>query len=381
MNPLLAFLKDIRFLVPVSVFILFEVLMQLGIYRPLLRPKTYAENVNRIVETVTESPVQPDVLILGTSVAYQGVNLPELNELLKEHHVVVQSGATEGAKLITQHMLFRTLQPKLPGLKLVLHFVETSYPYTARNGLDGANRSMVAQFDRFDTFDIMNKYQYRLTINDYNYFLVRSITYQQDLRDFALDPLYRLKQLSRKFSAPKEEYSYVNTYTYKISSYSDVSLEDCKANALKGIPEQDENGTEITDKHHRKAAYQTCELGHYDPSTHPGQDQWSDLFFQRLALFYHDIRSRNLKVILVFPPYSNLIHDLNAGEKMKRFKEKLAESQPGESFPILDLRNVLDGPHNGDYYYDTIHLNGPGSRKFTKFVAEELIRHRDYYMR
>ena len=109
MKELKKYLIDIRFLIPAGFLLFFELFMQSGLYKYMLKPKSYAANITNIVNTVTKSKIKPNVLILGTSVAYQGINLPHLNSLLEKDGLVVQSGATEGAMLITQHLIFKNI--------------------------------------------------------------------------------------------------------------------------------------------------------------------------------------------------------------------------------------------------------------------------------
>ncbi len=372
MNHVVSFLKDIRFLIPAGFLIAFELFLQSGLYRHLLKPNTYAENVNRITDVVRESPVssEANVLILGTSVAYQGINLTLLNELLSDTGLRVQSGATEGAMLITQHSLYRSLSPSLPRLKAVVHVAEITSPWTARYFLDPPNRSMAAQFPAFRTLSLMKEYQYKTGFSDYTYFLIKSSAYQQDLRDFALNPPERIKRLGRKFAEDKKLYPYENQYSFAISSYGNpADLQDCIAKGSAGIPYVDASGREVTDIHHQRAVVQTCQLGMHDPWTHPGRDQWADLYFTNLKSFYSEIQRSGQRVMVVFPPYSELLRDSLGAERMQVWENGLKHTK---QIITADLRTSLDGPGNLDYYYDTIHLNREGSLLFTRKLAEEL---------
>ena len=110
MTELKKFLKDPVFYVPVLFLLGLELFLQTPLYRKILEPNSYAENVNRITEIMKTSPVEPNVLILGTSVAYQGVNMPLLNKLMEKDGIVVQNGASQGAMLETQHSIYRDIR-------------------------------------------------------------------------------------------------------------------------------------------------------------------------------------------------------------------------------------------------------------------------------
>lgn len=375
MNELKKMITDIRFLIPALFFVGFELFMQSGLYRKLLQPNSFADNVNRIVKIAGSSDINPQVLILGTSVAYQGILLPDLNARLESEGWRAQSGASEGAMLITQNMIYRTLKKKMPDLKLVVHVAEATFPWTARYDLNGANRSMTAQFDRPETIKRLGEYDYELSSDDYSYYLVRSLTYQKDIRDFALNPLERIKRLGReyrKYSQDKPDYPYVNEHQYAMSAYPAHSLKECVKVAKKGVPETDETGKQITDRHHRKAVWQTCEVGMSDPMSYPGASHWEKLFFKRLQLFYREIQDDGVRVVTVFPPYSSLIKDLNEGKRMGRWHKNLKELYGSDEYLYLDLRSSLDSPDNADLYYDTIHLNRKGARRFTHILTDRI---------
>ena len=370
-NELKKYLLDIRFILPAAFLLLFELFLQSGLYRNFLRPKSYAANVNNIIRTVKNSRIKPNILILGTSVAYQGINLPLLNSLLEKEGLRVQSGATEGAVLINQHLIFRNLIQEMPDVKLLLHFSEISYPWTSRYLLDVSNRSMAAQFPRKETLELLSRYEYDLSPSDYSYFTVRSITYQSDLRDFVSSPLYRIKLLSRENKEHKD-FPYENNYTYSMAVIQAKDLNDCINNFPVGLPQINEKGERITDRMHMEAMLRTCNLAKRDPMNIRGAPQWKNLFFKRLKIFIDDVQSRNIKVITVLPPYSQLIQDSNEKLRLSVWEEELKKIHNGRESSYIDLRHSLDGNDNSSLYYDTIHLNREGSIRLTKKLAEQL---------
>ncbi len=377
MRELIKYLKDKRFLIPMGFLIVFELIMQSGLYKNLLEPRSYAENVNRIRKVASTSPVNPQILILGTSVAYQGINLPLLNEKLQAAiGWQAQSGASEGAMLITQNLIYKDLKKDYPDLKLIVHVNEATFPWTARYSMDPSNRSMVAQFPRSQALKLLKEYRYNLSRDDYAYFYIKTLTYQKDLRNFALKPLQRIKKLGREFKKDQETtplYPYINEYKYSIAAYPAQDLKECSDKAHAGIPEFNAQGVQVTDRHHRKAVWMTCDLARWDPILHPGAHQWKNLYFHRLGIFYNEIRKDGLKVVTVFPPYSDLIKDQNNEERMKEWRTHLSEIHGDDSYLFLDLRNTIHGKDNASYYYDTIHLNRKGSLVFTEILANRII--------
>jgi len=369
MKKFLFIIKDPRLSVPLAFLFCFELLMQTGLYKEIMQPRSYADNVNRILRLAGQGR-DPNALILGTSVAYQGIQVPLLNDLLGKDGIVVESGACEGAKLETQHLLMRALLARMPHVKTIIHVVEASHPSTAREHQDHANRSMVAQFPRFETIHVLKSHHLILENSDYLYFFIRTLTYQKDLRDLVLDPLDRIKGIGRKWREPAGGYIYENKYEYKLSAYPAKNAHECLDAVARADIEK--MGKSVTDKHHREAVRRTCDLVVSDPLNGPGHAQWTALFFERLKVEYKDITDRGIKIIVVFSPYAQIIEDLNAEYRIQVWHDGLANAAAPENYRTVDLRHSLDGPNNGDYYYDTIHLNRQGAEKFTQVIAEKV---------
>ncbi|MBE7440669.1 MAG: hypothetical protein HS115_19655 [Spirochaetales bacterium] len=362
--------RDTRLLIPLAFFLCWEGCLQLGLYAPLLRPRSYAGNVERIMRTIKGSKLQPDLLILGTSVAYQGVNVELLNQLLEKEGLVVQSAASEGAILVTQHSLYRELAPHLKNLRGIIHVTELTFPWTARRLIDPSNRSMVAQINRFRAFELLERHEFRLSAQDRAFLLIRSITYQQDIREFVTNPLRRFKELGKIREGAHPDFAYINREKFRLSAYPANDLGECMDVATKGVKEFNEAGQRITDNHHRQAVWRTCEVAVRDPLTQSGYSQWNALFFRQMARIHQDAHERNHQVFTVLPPYSDLIPGLNADWRLEHWQEGL-KSVPGTPV-LIDLRGSLDGPQNRDYYYDTIHLNEEGSIRFTRALAHSI---------
>ncbi len=367
MKTLLHILRDPRICVPLGFLLGIELFLQTGLYKPLMQPRSYADNVNRILRIAGQNK-DPQALILGTSVAYQGIQVRALNEMLAKDGITVESGACEGAKLETQHLIMRALLDRMPHVKTVIHVVEASHPGTARFHQDPANRSMAAQFPRFEAIGVLRSHFLELSPSDYIYFFVRTMTYQKDMRDFVLDPLDRFKGIGRRFKEQPNGYVYENKYEYKLSVFPAKDPQECVNVAL--AADIAKLGKSVTDEHHRNAVVRTCQIVVADPLNGPGSAQWTDLYFKRLRVVYKDITDRGIKIIVVFSPYSEIIKDLNAEYRMKIWKDGLASVTAPENYTTVDLRKSLDGPKNADYYYDTIHLNREGADVFTKAFAD-----------
>lgn len=369
MKHIFEILKDPRITIPIGFLLGFELFLQTGLYTRLMQPRSYADNVSRIIR-LTGSGRDPNVLILGTSVAYQGIQMPLLNNLLAKDGLVIESGACEGAKLETQHLIMRELLGRMPNVKTIVHVVEASHPGTARHHQDLANRSMAAQFGRLETLDVLRRHRLRVEPTDYTYFFVRSLTYQKDLRDFVLDPLDRLKGIGRRKKEEIPGQLYQNNYTYRLSAYPAKNVQQCIESAMAADIEK--MGRDVTDKHHRNAVRLTCQIVLWDPLSGPGSEQWTHLFFDRLGVVYKEIADRGIKIVVVFSPYSDILQDLNAEYRMLAWKDGLARTAPAGAYTTVDLRKSLDGPNNADLYYDTIHLNRYGADKFTEEFARSV---------
>lgn len=357
------FLKSRVFLIPVSIIVLLELFLRSGLYEPLLKPESFAYNATRIRRVVKGSSLHPNVLILGTSVAYQGILTPELNRSASADGFVFQNAATQGAMIETQHAVFRDVAPALKDLRWIVHVAEVNFPWQTRYELEPANRTMLAQFPLSDTLALMRRDRVDLSSRDYAFFYLRTLTFQGDLRDFVLNPPRRFKAIARQEKVTLPDYVYLNRNRYAVSAYGH-SAEECAKNARDGIPPKNEAGEQITDEPHRTAVLDTCRMAGDDHMKKPGGTAWKSVFFHRLREMHRDARQSGLRVVTVFAPYSDLVPYTREEARLDIWKQEL--NSDGDYFPeILDLRHALDGPDNLDLFYDTIHLNRPGAERFT----------------
>lgn len=371
----LKFIRTPVFWGPLSFFLILEGCMQLGLYKPFLSP-SYAHNVNRIVNVMEQTSVKPEAVILGTSVAYQGILTPELNKELKKYNgaPTVQNAATEGAMLETQHAIFNRIIDNLPDVRTVIHIAEWNFAWTARYELETANRSMLSQLPRLQVLPLLDEYKVRLNPDDYTYFFIKSVTYKSDMRDFILDPLDRVKYIGRRLREKEQNYVYVNQHKYALSVYG-RTLNQCIENATKDTPMPvDENGNPLSDKLHRRTAIQTCHIAKHNLRNIGGAPQWNHLFFERLKLFHNSMRERNIKVFTVFAPYAEMLPDHGDDTPLYLWQDMLGRIYGDENYELIDLRYMLDGPDNADYFYDVIHLNESGARRFTHELGNRLVQ-------
>jgi len=371
MQELWKYLKDARFFVPVLAVILFELLLRAGLYEEAIEPNSYAANIRNILRTAETTKLEPNVLILGTSVPYQGVNLPYLNELLADTGLVVQSGACQGCMLETQYMLYRQLKDDYPEAKAVLHVGETALAWKARYETDVANRSMLARFPAGEVIELEHRLKFELEPWDYAFYYSKTLSLQADIRDFFLSPLNRIKSITRSRRKRLDDYAYVNQHEYAISAFGADDLQECVAKTARPRPELIE--ANLTDRHHQNATLQTCRIALIEKGRSiPGAAQWAELFFYRLDHFYDEIYDDGRIAITVFPPYSDLVDHLNEDRRKDVWERNLAEIHGDRPYRLIDMRRSLDGPDNQDLYYDLLHLNAEGARRWTEQIAAEL---------
>jgi hypothetical protein len=371
------FLKSPVFYFPAGLVLALELFLQSGLYNAVLKPESFAFNVNRIRSVVKQTSYRPNVLIIGTSVAYQGLLIPDLNQAARDSGLRFQSAATQAAMIETQHALLRDLAPSLPGLRWIIHVAEIDFPYQARHELESANRSMLAQFPREETLQLLKEHRFRLTPRDYAFFYLRTLTYQSDLRDFLLNPPRRFKSLARQRKKEIPDVVYLNQNRYAISAYGS-NPEECEKNAIRGIPFFDDSGRQVTDEPHRTAVLDTCRNAGEDLRAKPGGNTWRTLFFHRLKKLHEEARKHNLRLVTVFAPYSEMMAPAHDPERIRVWQEEFAKA--GYYSDIIDLRYTLDGPDNLSLFYDTIHLNRQGAERFTGIFyrrVEEFLRRED----
>ena len=391
---LLALIGDWRLIAPAVFLVLLEVFLETGIYGAFMLEKhSYASNIRKNVSIIENSSVQANALILGTSVAYQGLNVGLLNAELERRQtgIVTQSAACEGCMLQTQHMLYLMLKDRWPDMNTVVHIADTTLSSKARYEYDVANGSMMAQFDRGTALELLELHEFKLGYREYLYFYLRLATYQQDLRAFVLDPFRRIRTIGERLREPHREYTHTNDNLYSYGAFSaSGDLRACANNAAAGIDDsgqpvpEKQDGEDFnsqihrTDRHHRNAVRVTCHIADLEKNHVPaGENQWRDLYFRRLEKMYAEIYADGRRVVTIIPPYSDLILHANTDRRIARWRERIAgmAAEHGREYAFIDMRRSIgsfDQPVGRKYFYDVLHLNTDGAKTWTRRVAEHL---------
>jgi hypothetical protein len=98
----------------------------------------------------------------------------------------------------------------------------------------------------------------------------------------------------------------------------------------------------------------------------------TELYFKRLSYIYSHIREKDIKIINIFAPYSNIIdNQLGGAGRVQVWKEELAKINPPNPV-VVDFRNIFDGKNGDEYCYDVIHLNHNGAVLFSESLGEYL---------
>lgn len=391
-DALIKYLKDVRFWIPALLVIGLELFLQTRLYdRFMLEKYSYADSIRRNVEVIENSTVSPNALILGTSVAYQGLNVAELNTALAAENteIVAQSAACEGCMLQTQHLLYRVLKERWPAANTIVHVADTTLSSKARYEFDVANGSMMAQFSSGEALDLLELHEFKTGYQEYFFFYIRSITHRSDLREFVLNPFRRIRTIGERARETLPEYTHINDNRYSYGAFSARGdLAACTRNAASGVDDdgrpvpEHKDGEEYqpalhrTDRHHRNAVQVTCGIAFHEKNFEPlGEAQWRELYFRRVQKLYDEIYADGRRVITIIPPYSDLIQHANTDERIARWRKNLARINAGREYAFVDMRrslNSFDSPEGRKYFYDVLHLNSEGSLVWTRKVAERL---------
>ncbi|PJZ57330.1 SGNH/GDSL hydrolase family protein [Leptospira barantonii] len=377
MKEYLAFIKDSKFWIPVLLLVFLETGMQFGCYRPFLKKNSYAANVSRITNHVIEkqNEFDPDVLIVGTSVAYQGLSVPLLNQELAPLGKKIQSIAIPGTELIVQDLAVLKTLPHFKKVKTVVHVFEITTPWVGQKILNLHTLAMISEFDRFEVYPRVYDFGYDVNADDLAYITLKSIAYRRDIQDFILSPSKRIKDIGKRFKKENSDpWDYENSYKEKISMYPIQNVPDCVA---KTDPANGQPIPEGSDRFHKKAIYDTCIISS-NPLTNANEDAVTKQYFDRLKILHDEIRrigkenGHEIKIVGVVAPYSQLIQEWRLPERNAVWKRELERINPADPVSLLDYQDLLDGADNGDYYYDLIHLNSIGMMKLTSAFAKDL---------
>jgi hypothetical protein len=368
----LSFFKDKRVLIPLLILLCFELILQTGIYKPFLKKNSYAANVNRITNHVIQKKEQhdPEILILGTSVGYQGLSPKILQNKLDPTGLKIQSIAVPGSELIVQELVSKKALEHFSKVKLLIYVGEITMPWVAQYYLGLPTLAMIGEFSFLDSITLPYKHKYNVKYDDLFYLSSKIIAYRRDFRDLILDPGKRIKYLSRTRRNPNLNfYDFENDHTEKMSSYNITSLQDCleKTRDWANPPFPENSNVD-----HKKAVFDTCALSSV---TNPSLEETPEtkLYFERLSRVFKLYQDRNIKIITIFAPYSHIMRHLGDPKRLVVWKNNLEKILGKENVNMVDFQDIFQGENSNEYCYDTIHLNHQGMARFSESFGNYLL--------
>lgn len=372
MKEYILFFTDKRFLSALLILFCFEICLQVGAYKPFLKKNSYAANVNRIANHAIQMKqvLDPDIIIIGTSVAFEGLSVRIMNEVLQETGLKVQTLAIPGSELIVQDQVIESYLNQFPNVKLILHIMEPGMPWVDRDALVLPTLAMLSELGNFHAISTINEFEYNATWQDYAYLLLKSIAYRRDMQDFLSEPQERIKFLGREWREPNtEQWDYDNPHLESIAPYNVGSIQECIDKTNPGNTDPIPKGSS---ERHKKMLYDTCALS-LDTPNEAGSTPATERYFRRLEKIYQKIDSNSIHLIHVFAPYSEIIKHFGGERRMPLWQSELdrvTQATLGyNNADIINLENILDGRDNNKYCFDLIHLNRPGMEIFSHKLA------------
>jgi hypothetical protein len=368
MSEYIKFFKDSSIYIFFLIIVLIEIAMQFGCYKPFIKRNSYAANVNRITEHILDhqSELDPDILIVGTSLAYEGISVDILNARFSELGMSVQSVAIPGAELIVQSLAVDKVLKKFKNVKYIIHVNEAEMPWVDFSSLSDGTLAMISEFDRSIVYKEIYEHGYNVKYSDLAYIGVKLISYRKDIGDFILYPDKRIKGIGRirreKLSSGK--FPYLNEYKRSLAMYSFTNLEECikDTGQFSSIPN---NSDEI----HRDAIHRTCLLAKNQNLT-TEKSVLTDLYKIRLQHLYKKFNDRNLKIINVFPPLPRFLDHVDYPAKIQFWKTEYSDILSGRTINLYDSIPKEESPK---YFYDLVHMNQEGNKYFSEKLASEVL--------
>lgn len=362
------FLKDKPILISILVFFGFEIFLQLGYYQNVQKRNSYSGKIHYLFQHIIKAKLnfEPNILLVGTSLAYEGIDLEELNEKLKPFGFRIQSIAIPGAEMVVQELILKKALENFPNIKYIIHINDVQIPWVEYINPNDAILSMLSIFSAFDSTSNLRKYKFDLGISDYGYLFFKSISLRKDISEFILNPQKRLKEISRaKKNKSNSPFFYKNTYTESLDLYEFNSLEECKK-----ISEFQKPFAKNSNEFHKIAIHKTCSLS-LDYQLSFGKTKFTEIFHARLEDFYKIPKSKNIQIINVFAPIPILLSEkINYHKRIHFWVENYSDIALEKIFDLTDSIPVQD---NKKYYFDMIHLNKIGMNVFTEKLFQKLI--------
>ncbi|TGM77665.1 hypothetical protein EHR01_08650 [Leptospira mtsangambouensis] len=367
----ISFFTDKKILLSLFILIALECILQAGFYKPFLKKNSYASNINRVTEHVVSKRdvLDPDILIVGTSVAFEGISIRILNEELQKSGWKTQSIAVRGSELVVQHRILEEYLDKFPNVKIILHVMEPGMPWVDRKYIVDPTMAMLSELGNFKAIPTVLNFEYDLTFSNYLFLTFKSVAYRKDLSDFVINFNERLKAISRRNKNPNlNAWDYENDHPESIDEYQLKSVDDCLNRLALHLPL---DIPKASNPDHRRMLFETCGIASVVPQESNATED-TKRYFRRLKKMYDYIANRNIHIINVFAPYSDVIRKVNNAGRMQVWHDGLSEAlAPHQTLDEMDLQDSL-GETNGKYCFDLIHLNEAGMKEFTKILAKEL---------
>ncbi|MCB1142724.1 MAG: SGNH/GDSL hydrolase family protein [Leptospiraceae bacterium] len=370
-----------------------ELFFQSGIYTSFLKKNSYAANINRITNHIIAQKENhnPDILVLGTSVAYQGLSMRILQNGLDKHNLKIQSSAIPGSELIVQELASKKVLKNFDKVKLLIYVAEITMPWVSQTEYALPTLAMIAEFPISEILQTLPHHKYTsgfkipvwnkefrtsYGFSDMSYLFFKTIAYRRDLNDFFLDPGKRIKHFSRSINNPNQNfYDFENDHPERMSSYGMKDLQDCVSKTIDyAQPPFPENSNED----HKKAILDTCLLSIQtinllEPTkTAASADTDSTrLYFSRLKFVLQPYLDRDIKVLVVYAPYSHLMGKIGGPEKLEVWNRE-TKKLVGDHFTSVDFQDLFANEDSNEFCYDTIHLNQFGMERFSNALSKYL---------
>lgn len=364
------FFKDKSVIASLLILLSIEVFMQFGGYTSFLKKNSYASNVNRISDHVIfkTNELDPDILILGSSLAYQGLSVPILNQKLEHLGLKVQSLALPGGDLIVQGLLLEKALKHFTKLKYIIHVNEAEMPWIDQRIPSEPTLAMASELNRKLALERLLEDDYKLSYSEFAFVLFKLIAYRRDLGDALLNPGKRIKDFGRfRKNLNTNPYEYENIYEESLALYDFKTIDDCLqvSSPFSPIPV----GSNAL---HKDGLSKTCSLAKTFELP-LDKNELTDLYAKRLKNFYNNIESNHIKIINVYPPFPHYLDFVNYPARINFWQK---EFQPiiGKN-KVINLLNIIPRESNSEYFYDLIHLNRKGMALFSDRLGDSLIEY------
>ncbi len=361
------FFKDKSIWIALSFFFLIEVCLQLGCYAKFLNKNSYAAKINNTINHIIKNKknLNPDILLVGTSLAYEGISLRELNKRLEKSNLKVQSIAIPGAEMIVQELILEKALEEFPNVKYIIHINDIQMPWIDYSKPTDSTLAMLSTFTPITVIQKLQTYEYEFGYTEISYLSFKLIAYRKDFADFILSPLKRLKEIFRAYKNPNQSpYFYENAYEESLQAYTFTNLLECKKVSQLNLPIPKGSGD-----FHREAVHKTCALAE-ESNFIEGETESTKKFYKRLQSFYSIPRKKNIRIFNIFAPLPNHLSKINYHKRIHFWTEHYSDIALEN---LADLSDSIPNLENEKFYFDMMHLNKSGMNLFTEKLADKLL--------